>query len=205
MRLHNFKIEQIITKPGFWKISTNNSLVLIAWVFIIICIVPLMLVVFTFFAVVSIGNLFLNKKYVQKTELEEEGFNTWYPFYENYFIKIYSMEIIPEDEFNNSRWHGPTLLKFKSLPNIELFESTYFKEETFIFCSTLIVCLVDKDLKIRESKIFQIDLLTLEVKCIAVLDEFYQIRFELIDANTLKVVCSRDKKIEIIIRNQIEE
>ncbi len=205
MRLHNFKIEQTVTEPSFLQNSAKNTLGLVFIVGILICVIPLIIIALTLIVVVLVWNLFFNKNNGQETELEEEGFNTWYPFYENDFIKIYSMEIIPEDEFNNSRWHGPILLKFKSLPNIELFESTYFKEETFIFCSTLIVCLVDKDLKIRESKIFQIDLITLEVKCIAVLDEFYQIKFELIDANTLKVVCNRDKKIEIIIRNQIEE
>ncbi len=157
-----------------------------------------------FFAVISIGNLFFNKNNGQETELEENDFNIWFPFYENDFVKIEAMEIIPEDEFNNSRWHGPTLLKFQSLPGIPLFESTYFKDETFIFCNTLIVCLVDKDLKIRESKIFQVDLITLEVKGIAVLDEFYQISFELIDVNKLKLICNRNKKIEIIITNEVE-
>ncbi|MFA9214085.1 MAG: hypothetical protein ACEQSR_09620 [Candidatus Methylacidiphilales bacterium] len=204
MRLSNFKIEQIITKPGFLQNSANNGLVLIAWGLVLICIIPLIIIVLVFFLVISIINLFFNKDNEHEAEIEDDGFNIWYPFYENDFIKIDAMEIIPEDEFNNDRWHGPTLIKFQSVPSIQLFESTYFNSEIFIFCNTLIVCLVDKDLKIRESEIFQVDLITLEVKGIAVLDEFYQISFELIDVNKLKLICNRNKKIEIIITNEVE-
>jgi hypothetical protein len=165
-----------------------------------IVVIPLFLLFITFFALPKhYYDKWILKKKPKVSEEYDEVFE-WTELFKSETLKIEQIEVDPEDEFDDDAWHGGLLIKFRTDPTINFFEDKYFQTETFIFKGDLFLFLVDKDIKIRTSKILQFDLLTFSSKTICELEDYYQPSFQIENDDTLKITCKRgDAKIELTL------
>lgn len=147
----------------------------------------------------------LYDKFILGKDTEEEDseleIEVWTKLYEGEKIEIESLEIYPENEFDDTRWNGSPLMKLRTIPDSPNLNGLYFLTESFTFGNSLILFQVDKDVAVKQTQIIQLDLVTLEMKLIEELDDFYTPTFNLTDKETLIILCKQGhKKVEITLR-----
>jgi hypothetical protein len=136
----------------------------------------------------------------EDTELEIE---VWTKLYQEEKIEIESLEIYPENEFDDTRWNSLPLMKLRTIPDSTNLNGLYFLTESVTFGKSLILFQVDKDVEVKQTQIIQFDLITLEMKIIEQLDDFYTPTFNMPDKETLIILCKQGhKKVEITLRTK---
>ena len=206
MQFTNLHIDTQIIVPTFrQKLEDKlDVLWLIPMFFLTIIVgVPLLILVF----VLYIFPKYLYNKFIFGKDSNEEDMeleiDIWSKLYQGNKVEIESLEIYPDDEFDDTRWNGRPLMKLRTIPDNTDLNELYFLTESITFSNSLILFEVNKDIEIRQTKIIQLDLVTLEIKLIEELDDFYDPTFNSPDNETLIIQCKQGhKKIVITLRTK---
>lgn len=170
---------------------------------ILVILIPLTLlaVVLYFIPGFLYDKFILGKSTVESND--EVEIEAWSKIFQSDHVEIESLEFYPEDEFDDTRWHNGLLMKLRTFPHRTDLISLYFLTDYYIFRNSLILFQVDRDIDVRVMKIVQVDLETLEMKLIMILDDFYTPSFNLLDKENLAILCKRGyKKIEVTLRTK---
>ena len=204
MQQTNFHIDTQTILPTFrqkLEEKLGGLLLIPVGLLILIIGIPLFIIaVVLYFYPKHLYNKFILDKATEETELEIE---VWTKLYQGKKIEIESLEIYPENEFDDTRWNGSPLMKLRTIPDSTNLKGLYFLTESVTFDNNLILFQIDKDVEVKQTQIIQLDLATLEIKLIEELDDFYTPTFNLTDKQTLIILCKRGhKKVEITLRTE---